>query len=178
MFSNGDAVLYGAEGVCRLEGSTQREIGGKKLEYYVLKPVYRAGSTVFVPKGNETLTAKMRRVLSPEEIHKLIQEIPEEKELWIENEGERRAEYGRIVSGGDRRELIRVIKALYQRRQKQQELGKKFHLSDERFLKEAEEKLHGEFALVLNIQPDQVTAFIRREIGAEEETDWGESAIS
>ena len=75
MFSNGDAVLYGAEGVCRLEGSTQREIGGKKLEYYVLKPVYRAGSTVFVPKGNETLTAKMRRVLSPEEIHKLIQEI-------------------------------------------------------------------------------------------------------
>ena len=153
MFSNGDAVLYGAEGVCRLEGSTQREIGGKKLEYYVLKPVYRAGSTVFVPKGNETLTAKMRRVLSPEEIHKLIQEIPEEKELWIENEGERRAEYGRIVSGGDRRELIRVIK-------------------------EAEEKLHGEFALVLNIQPDQVTAFIRREIGAEEETEWGESAIS
>ena len=114
----------------------------------------------------------------PEEIHKLIQEIPEEKELWIENEGERRAEYGRIVSGGDRRELIRVIKALYQRRQKQQELGKKFHLSDERFLKEAEEKLHGEFALVLNIQPDQVTAFIRREIGAEEETEWGESAIS
>ena len=32
--------------------------------------------------------------------------------------------------------------------------------------------------MVLNIQPDQVTAFIRREIGAEEETEWGESAIS
>lgn len=178
MFSNGDTVLYGAEGVCRLEGSTQREVGGRKLEYYVLKPVYREGSTVFVPKGNETLTAKMRRVLSPEEIHRLIQEIPEEKELWIENEGERRVEYGRIVSNGDRRELIRVIKALYQRRRRQQELGKKFHLSDERFLKEAEEKLHGEFALVLNIQPDQVTAFIRREIGGEEETEWGEPAIS
>lgn len=169
MFVAGDTVLYGSEGVCRLEGSMKREVGGKTREYYVLKPVYRKDSTVFVPKENEQLTGKMKRILSREETEQLLEEIPGEEALWIAEESERKARFSEILAGGDRRELVRVIKGLYLWKRKQEREGKKFHISDERFLKEAQERLHGELALVLGIQPDQVGAFISQRVRKQEE---------
>ena len=61
-----------------------------------------------------------------------------------------------------------MIKALYSRQQKLLQNGKKkLHVSDERFLKEAERMLHEEFAHVLNIQRDQVLPFILEQIQVE-----------
>lgn len=164
VYQVGDTVLYGAEGVCRFEGEKEQIIGGKKHCYMILKPIYKKSSTVYVPKDNPALQEKIKRVLSPEEIYELIREIPEEEALWIEDEGERKAKYSRILAGSDRKELMRVIKALYRRRTQQEKMGRKFHLSDERFLKEAESRLHGEFALVLHIDPEQVAPFIQQQI--------------
>lgn len=48
--------------------------------------------------------------------------------------------------------------------------GRKFHQADEKLLKEAEKVLHGEFAHVLQIAPEEVAAFIMGELGAEERT--------
>ena len=42
--------------------------------------------------------------------------------------------------------------------------GKKFHIADERIMREAEHKLHGEFAYVLNIKLDEVVPFIMGEL--------------
>ena len=42
------------------------------------------------------------------------------------------------------------------------------HLTDEKYLKDAEKMLHDEFAVVLNISPDQVVPFIRKQLGKEE----------
>ena len=64
----------------------------------------------------------------------------------------------------DRTALVRMIKTLYQHQQKQQRRGKKLHVVDERFMKEAERILYEEFAHVLNIQKEQVVPFIMEEI--------------
>ena len=53
-----------------------------------------------------------------------------------------------------------MIKALYLHQQKQQEKGKHLHAADERVFKEAEKILYDEFALVLQIRPEQVVPFI------------------
>ena len=50
-----------------------------------------------------------------------------------------------------RQELIKLIRALYFNREEKHRSGKKFYLSDERIMKEAETILHEEFAHVLNI---------------------------
>ena len=78
--------------------------------------------------------------------------MPKEKPNWIENEQERKAKYKEIIAKGDRRELIRLIKSVYLHGQKLKLTGKKLHVVDERFLKEAERLLYDEFAHVLKIE--------------------------
>lgn len=163
-----DMVIYGTAGVCRITDISEQSFGEQQVRYYILQPVYDSNSTVFVPVGNESLTSKMHRILSAEEIYDLIRTMPEEDPNWTDNEAVRRENYKDIIRSGDRREIIRMIKALYSRQQKLLQNGKKkLHASDERFLKEAERMLHEEFAHVLNIQRDQVLPFILEQIQVE-----------
>ena len=168
MFQINDTVVYGAQGVCRIEEISKREMAGKAMDYYVLKPVYDSNSTLFVPVSNDKLTAKMRRVSSPEEIVALISSMPGENAEWIENENERKERYKEAIARGNRRELIQIIKSLYLHQQKLQEKGKRLHLADDRIFREAERMLYDEFALVLHIKREQVLPFILQQLGAEE----------
>ena len=63
-----------------------------------------------------------------------------------------------------------MIKALYHHQQVRQAQGKKLHVSDERFLKEAERTLYDEFALVLHISQEQVLPFILDQIEVTEKS--------
>jgi CarD family transcriptional regulator len=153
-------VLYGVQGLCRIAEISERDFTGKRTEYYVLKPVYDEKATIFIPVQNEALIQKMRRILSSDEIYDLIRNMPAEETIWIENENARRERYKQILSGGDRAELIQLIKTLYQRQQSQKAKGKKLHVTDDRFMREAEKMLYEEFAHVLNISPEQVLPFI------------------
>ena len=159
-----DTVLYGTNGVCRVAEIVPKNFGGKITEYYVLRPIRNSHNTIYVPVQNQALASKMRRVLSPEEIYALIQAMPEVNALWYEDENERKEKFREIITRGDRQELIRVMKALYLHQREQQARGKKLHLADERFFKEAEKMLYEEFAIVLNMEPEQVVPLILEQI--------------
>lgn len=167
MFQVNESVLYGVQGVCKIVEIAKKTFGKTSVEYYVLRPVYDGKDTrVFVPTQNEALTSKMRRVLSPKEAHEIISQIPDEEPIWIEDENERKVRYKEILAGGDCREVIRLIKALYLHGRTLQEMGKKLHLSDEHFLKDAEKALYDEFAHVLELQRDEVLPFIFEQVQA------------
>lgn len=169
MHSINETILYGAQGVCRVTAITEKNYDGKNSKYYALKPIYdESSTTIFVPLENKTLTAKMRRVLSTDEIYELIRSIPDETTIWIENENERRDRYKEILRSGNRENLIRLIKTLYLHEQSQKENGKKLHATDEYFFKEAEKMLYDEFAHVLCIKRDQVLPFIFHQIQVEQ----------
>lgn len=167
MFALGDTVLYGIEGVCRIAEIANKNFGGETQEYYVLKPIHQDGSTFYLPLGNPVACSKLRRVLSADEIHDLIRTMPEEAPEWIDDENTRKFAYKEIIQSGDRKELIRMIKALYFHRESLREEGKKFHICDERFMKEAEKVLYDEFAHVLNMEPEEVLGFIMEQVPAE-----------
>ena len=173
MIQINDTILYGSEGVCTVTDIVEQNFGGKSARYYVLKPVYNNTSTIYVPVDNEALTAKMRQVLSAAEIYELIRAIPNESSMWIEDEAERKEIYREILQRGDRMEMLRMIKALYDHREVQRTKGKHLHTADEHFFKEAEKILYNEFALVLQIRPDQVVPFILQqvELAEKEKTD-------
>lgn len=164
MFSIGDKVIYGTQGVCIIDDITVQKFLQKKCKYYVLKPAYQQEAKIFVPMENEMLTKKMRRVLSPEEIKTLIKEMPDQETIWIEDEGLRKEKYKQIIAEGDRTKLVKLIKTLYAKQKEKQENGRKLHQSDERFLKEAEKLLHNEFAAVLKIRQEDVLPFIMNEM--------------
>ena len=131
-------------------------------------------ATIFVPVFNDRLTAKMRRILSREEMDELIQAIPRGDSIWIDNEMQRRDAYKAILARGDRAELMGMIKALYRHQQGQLAKGRKLHATDERFYRDAEKMLYDEIAMVLHIKPEQVVSYIQSQMpsadGEKEET--------
>ena len=160
----GETVLYGTEGVCTVVEICKMKVGGKREEYYVLKPVHRPNATVFVPANNELLLSKMRPILSKKEIDELIDNVNGEEFLWIEDHAERKAEFQKILVSGDRRELLRMIRCLYLHRQKLCENGKRLRSNDDQLLRDAEKLLNDEFSLVLNIAPNEVAEYIRARV--------------
>lgn len=160
----GEVVLYGTDGVCRITDVTEKKFGKEITKYYVLKPVYRNSSLIYVPVGNEKLESKMKTVLSKTEIDDMIESMPGAENIWIENEPTRKVRYKEIIVNGDRRELIQMIKTLHEHREIQIKSGKKMHISDERFLKDAEKMLYDEIAHVLSILPEQVSAYISEKL--------------
>jgi len=159
-----DIVSYGAQGVCKITGMTEKSFGDTVLEYYVLEPIYQHNSTIFVPVNNKKLVEKMRSVLTKEEITEMLHRISLEETVWIEDELLRRQHHQEIIAGGDRAALLSAIKALYLHKKEQLAKGKKLHQADERFFKEAEDLLYHEFALVQELDPTEVLPFIISQI--------------
>mgnify|MGYP001510839925 CR=1 FL=1 len=80
MYAAGELVVYGGEGVCRVEGVGAPSLPGmdKTRLYYTLSPLYRSGQ-VMTPVDTQVL---MRPLLTAEEVGQLIAELdqlPEEQ---------------------------------------------------------------------------------------------------
>ncbi len=159
-----DTVLYGTTGVCTVESIEEKKIGKVTRQYYVLKPVNQAASTVFVPADNENLLSKVRQLLSPEEIKSIIHSLPKEPDIWFNDDGERKVKYNEIIASGDRKACLKLIRTLHNRQKELSLSGKRLHIADEKALKEAQRLIHDEFACSLNIGIDEVVEFISCEI--------------
>ena len=164
MYQKNDIVMYNTQGVCKITDIIMKDFGGEQIQYYVLKPVASETAVIYIPVDNEQLTGKMCHVLTADEIYEIIRSLTQEESTWIENEQERKEEYKRIMAQGDRKALITMIKTLYLHKQNLKLQGRKLHVADERFFKEAEKILYDEFALVLHIDAEQVVPFIMEQI--------------
>lgn len=160
MYQIGDTMLYGTEGVCKIGEICEMKVGGVKAEYYVLQPVYREGSKIFVPVANELLTAKMRPILTAEQINSMLESLRLESTSWIENAADRKAEFQRILRSNDRTELLRMMRMLFLRRKKLQESGKRLRTNDDQMLRDAQKLLGEEFAPALGISRREVPEYI------------------
>lgn len=164
MYRIDEVVVYGLHGVCRITEIEEKEFAGEAQLYYTMRPVFNNRSTFFVPVNNEKSKKKVRPLLSKDEIHELIHTMPQQEEIKVVNEKHRKETYKTIIESGDRAEIMRLVKTLYERREAQQKAGKKQHLVDERFMKEAETVLYDEFAFVLDIERDTVISYIQKEL--------------
>ncbi|MBQ6553078.1 MAG: CarD family transcriptional regulator [Clostridia bacterium] len=166
MFSRGETVIYGVNGVCRIDGITQMDITGEKKDYYVLKPVFNGRSTLFVPTDNEKLVGRMRPLITEAGIKTLAKKFPSIEPLWIEDEDERKARCAAALADNDRETALALIKAIRVHRDRQFDIGKKLHVGDERFLKDAEKLLREEASFVLDKPFDRVLPFLEEKAKA------------
>ena len=166
MFSVGDTVLYGTQGVCRIKEKIIKRVGKKTGEYFVLAPVAEKGSAVYIPTDNETLLGKMRRVLTSEEVDSIVTEAAMSPKDWIEDDNIRAEHCSEVIKSGDRAELLRIICMLYLRREDLRAKKKHFHNADEQFLKVAEKLFCDEMAYILGIAKSDVPEYIRQKADA------------
>lgn len=152
MFQVNDAIIYGVHGVCKIRGTEDRTVGGTTRTYLVLQPESDKGAAFFVPTDNPHVLEKIRRLLTKDQIHRLIDAMPENDGVWVEDENARRELYKGILTKGDHTELIRMLKAIYAHKKELELTQKRLHISDERFFKDAEQILYNEFQYVLGLE--------------------------
>ncbi|MDD3219873.1 MAG: CarD family transcriptional regulator [Lachnospiraceae bacterium] len=167
MFEIGDYIVYGTNGVCKVEDiSTMDSLNVSKGRiYYTLSPCYSKGSKIFIPADNEKVI--MRPVITKEEALALIDEIREIEVLWIPNEKQRENEYKDAFRTCDCKQWVKIIKTIYERKMERLENGKKVTSVDEKYFHMAEESLYGELAIPLNMDKNEVREFIVEKIGVE-----------
>ncbi|NLB88841.1 MAG: transcriptional regulator [Syntrophomonadaceae bacterium] len=164
MFKVNDYVVYGSTGVCQIVDISQENImdDNKVTEYYVLQPVFDDTMTIKIPVDNTKVL--MRRIITKDDVKSLIKTIPEQETVWIEDNKERIKFFKEAIRSGNCEEWIKVIKTLYLEKEERSEEGKKLTKTDEDLMKTAEKFLHEEFAVVLNISPEEVPSYIEKHI--------------
>lgn len=165
MFQVNDKVSYGVYGVCTVTELTQKKFNGEWIDYYVLKPVYDNRSTVFVPVSNERLAAKMRKILTKEEIDSILRTAARQELIWEPDHNARKEKWNAILSRNDPAEIAAMLRCIYLQGQTLRACGKKMHEADEKVMREAEQMLHSEFAQALQLPIEQVTAYILKTVG-------------
>ena len=160
MYKVGDIVVYGSDGLCRVEEIARCNFGGVRGDYYMLRQINRENSVTYVPVGNQKSTEKMRPVLKKSEIEELVRALPAEESPWIENDRDRQKAFKDVLLYGDSKDLFRMTRTLYLHKRKQEQRNKKMHVADEYFLKDAEKMLFEEIAFVMEIPCDRVLEYI------------------
>lgn len=165
MFQRGDQVLYGIHGVCRIVDIESKKFGSKTSEYYVLQPVEQAGSQYYVPTQNQAAVEKMRPVLTREELDAILHSADVREDAWICDENQRKQTYSRLITSGDRTALIRMVYTIHRHKKQQALAGKRLHLCDENFLRDAERLLGSEISLVLDMESGDVGKYVKNILG-------------
>ena len=158
----GDVIIYGKHGICKVAGLQDMCVDESMRPYYVLKPVYHTGATVYVSAISGSSNTEIRKLLSTDEIFSLVKKISGKNLTWNKDNRKRKELYKQILADGNHSELIKMIKTLQSHKQEIKDINKnnKLQISDEDFLKGAEKTLCEEFAYVLKINREEVLPFI------------------
>lgn len=164
MYQIGDQVVYGIHGVCAVADLEKRAVDRKTVTYLVLEPVGQDGSRYLVPTHNEAAMAKLRPMLTPEQMQMLLASDEIRDDNWIRDKNQRKQTYRELITGGDRAALMRMVHTLYVHKKTQIAAGKKVHLADENFLRDAEKLLSSEIAVVMGMEADQARTYLRTQL--------------
>ena len=162
MYQIGELIVYGGEGVCRVEAVGPLDMRGAKKDvaYYTLVPMYRGGK-IFAPVDGPVFT---RPVMTREEAEDFVAHIPEVPVEVYENSNPRllTEHYQTYLKSYNCTDLVCLIRAVYAKEQTVAEKGRHLGQVDERSMKRAKEMLHGELAVALDIPVDEVEDYITK----------------
>lgn len=153
-------VVYGIHGVCRIVQMEERTVDRQRVSYYVLEPLSQPGTRFFVPSHNPAALAKLRPLLDRDRLVTMLQSASDSQD-WIADENRRKQYYRQIITSGDAGALISMVHCLEKHKQAQAEAGRKLHLCDENFLRDAQKVLSAEISVVLDIPERDVSAYVR-----------------
>lgn len=130
MFTVGDYVVCGNNGICRVQDITTLNISGidKSRKYYLLKPVFLSGSTVYIPV--DTADEAMRKAMNKDEAMQFIHSIPNIP----------------LIPLADEKTLERTYK--------------EYMHQNSSYFKLAEDFLYGELSIALDMPKDEVRDYI------------------
>jgi len=165
MFEIGAFVVYGSGGVFRIDDIRDEKFGSEVRRYYVMRGILGGSTTVFVPVDSEQLVSRMKPMASREEITSLIDGMPQSTLEWQENTKARAEVFRKIIDGGDRAELLCLMRTIYLKKTELAKIGKRVYAADENAMKKAERMIFDEFSVVLGIDEGGIIKMIEEAEG-------------
>lgn len=167
MYKKGEYVIYGNNGICRIEDigipkGTPMAAGGR--EYYTLLPVFGSGN-IYAPVDTKVF---MRPILTKAQAEALIEEIPRIQGEKFEGKDVRALseKYKGCLDSHQCEDLVKLIKTVYRKEKAMAENGKKLAKTEQEFGKLAKELLHREFSVSLELPYEEVEDYIVRKVEA------------
>lgn len=159
MFKPGDQIVYGTNGVCEVMAVGPVAIGPADKAYYTLQPLY-ATEVIYTPVDTKVF---LRPVISRSQAEALIDCIPgiPENICNERSQGLLREHYEAAFHSHNCTDLVQLIKSVYHKGRAAEKEGKKLGQLDQRYMKRAEDILHGELAAALGIDRAQVVDYIK-----------------
>ena len=164
MYHVGDQVVYGMHGVCRVAATETKVMDGKSVVYLVLEPNNQESTRYLVPTHNAAAMGKVHGVLNSEELTALLSSPAVRENAWICDEGQRKQCYRELITSGNRQRLVQMVNTLYSHRGKLAVSGRKFHMCDENFLRDAEKLLCSEISVILGLPFHDAREFLRSKL--------------
>lgn len=140
MFKINDYLVYRKE-VCKV---TEIKEYKNDFLYYVITPINDTSLKIEVPTDSSVI----RPLISKIEIQKIIEEIPNIKEI-AENNRLLENKYKELLKSGTYNDLITIIKTTYLRNETRDKEKKKRSEKDTTYFNLAEKYLYTEFSVVL-----------------------------
>lgn len=166
MYQTGQLILYGKTGVCRVEGTTSKAVTRAQTArlYYVLHPLYQAGSILAPVDNVDSGKIFSRPIMGRDEAQTFIRDLPALKSepYYNQNLSQLREHYREQLGSLTGRDLALLICSIYRKKQKTRSENKKLGAVDQQFMDEAEDLLYGELAASLGIARDEVKGYISR----------------
>ena len=164
MFSVGDKIIYGENGVCTVESIGPLSMAGapKDKLYYYLSPLIGSG-TYFAPVDSG---AYMRPVMSRAEAEALIASMPGiQPAICTDNRFNHvDAFYKELFKQHSCEALVSIVKGLKSRMSDRKTKSSRAEAT----MKRAKDILHGELSVALDIDVKDVEGYIASRLGAEE----------
>ncbi len=119
-----------------------------------------------MPTHNPVFMAKLRYLLSPQQAEDLLALKGVELNQWIVEENRRKQLYRELIASGDCYKLMSMVGMIYQHKTVQSAAGRKLHMCDENFMRDAERLLVTEISAVLDREPQDIKQVLRQRLSA------------
>lgn len=156
-FGPDDVVMYGSNGVCRIDAIEQTDRGS----YYILRPVHKERTKFMVPVDNEHLVSRMRPMPTQQDLTESLKAAKNADVEWIKDNAERKEYAKRVLEDGSAYELLMLARSFAEHKRYVMEIGKKTTSSDSSILRSAQEHIRDEFSTVFEIEPEEVDSMIK-----------------
>jgi CarD family transcriptional regulator len=164
LFSIGDKIVYGSEGVFTVSEYTDSPIDkNDDRRFYVLKPIFGPeGNIIMTPVDN--INVKMRAVMDRSDALSFIERIPDICILTVEKEKNRRDTYREALACANCEQYVSIIKTVYARREEAIKQKKRLAESDNDYEKKAKFCLFGELSVAMELSVSEIERLVEAKI--------------
>ena len=156
MFSIGDTVFYGANGVCSIEDITERTFGGEAQSYYTLRSHHNPSVTLYYPVN--AVNTKLKEIMTEDKAKAVLQCFENSADPWNDKMTARNHSYQAIIKSQGHLEIAQMMNTLLRKKLELEAIDKKLPAQDTQILQNVSAILYEELATTLQTTATNISA--------------------